>query len=72
MSAPDGEKRFLYELHVEVEAEVTLAAASHPEQAADLPVSEWLFDPMEAESEEIGLRGLLDAVEVLEDDSPHG
>ncbi|MEO3875727.1 hypothetical protein ABGB18_43685 [Nonomuraea sp. B12E4] len=72
MSIPDGEKQFLYELEVEVEAEVTLVESSHPEQEADLPVSEWLFDPTEAEREEIGLRGLLDAVEVLEDEPRHG
>ncbi|MFI7132745.1 hypothetical protein ACIBQ1_44195 [Nonomuraea sp. NPDC050153] len=67
MSAPDGDNEFLYELQVEVEAEVTLVESSHPQEVAELPITEWLFDPTEAEREEIGLRGLLDAVEVLEE-----
>jgi SAM-dependent methyltransferase len=62
-----GEDDFLHELEVEVEAEVALVEASRPEEVAGLPVTEWLFDPTDAEREEIGLRGLLDAVEVLED-----
>lgn len=63
------ENEFLHELEIEVEAEVTLVEASRPEEAAGLPVTEWLFDPTDAEREEVGLRGLLDAVEVLEDGS---
>ncbi|WP_431934524.1 hypothetical protein [Nonomuraea jabiensis] len=62
MSAPSDD---LYD----VEAEVTLVESSHPQEATELPVSEWLFDPTDAEREEIGLRGLLDAVEALEDES---
>ncbi|MFI7150346.1 hypothetical protein ACIBO2_35975 [Nonomuraea sp. NPDC050022] len=72
MSAPSGDDGFLYELQVEVEEEVILAETSRPEEAAELPVTEWLFDPTDAEREEIGLRGLLDAVEALEDDSRRG
>ncbi|MEU8141416.1 hypothetical protein [Nonomuraea sp. NPDC048901] len=72
MSAPSGDDGFLYELQIEVEEEVTLIEASRPEEAAELPVTEWLFDPTDAEREEIGLRGLLDAVEALEDDSRRG
>ncbi|TMR90838.1 hypothetical protein [Nonomuraea basaltis] len=72
MSAPNGDNDFLYELKVEVEVELTHAEASHPEEEIDLPVTEWLFDPTDVEREEIGLRGLLDAVEVLEDDSRPG
>jgi hypothetical protein len=66
MSAPSGENEFLYELKIEVEEEVILVEGSHPEEAADLPVTDWLFDPTDVEREEIGLRGLLDAVEALE------
>ncbi|MFC7041253.1 class I SAM-dependent methyltransferase [Nonomuraea rubra] len=62
-----GEDDFLHELEIEVEAEVSLVEASRPEEVAGLPVTEWLFDPADAEREKIGLRGLLDAVEVLED-----
>lgn len=69
MSAPNGENEFLYELQAEVEVELIHAEESRPEQEFDLPVSEWLFDPTDVEREEIGLRGLLDAVEVLEDRS---
>ncbi|MET7335756.1 hypothetical protein [Nonomuraea sp. NPDC005650] len=72
MSAPDGDDAFLYELQVEVEAEVTLVESSHPEEVAELPVTDWLFDPAEAEREEIGLRGLLDAVEVLQEEHQPG
>jgi hypothetical protein len=72
MSAPSGEDDFLYELEIEVEAEVSLVESSHPQEVAELPVTEWLFDPTDAEREEIGLRGLLDAVEVLEDGSRPG
>ncbi|NJP88614.1 hypothetical protein HCN51_03930 [Nonomuraea sp. FMUSA5-5] len=64
-----GEDGFLHELEIEVEAEVTLVEASRPGEVAELPVGDWLFDPTDAEREEIGLRGLLDAVEVLEDGS---
>ncbi|MFI7610011.1 hypothetical protein ACIBP6_02090 [Nonomuraea terrae] len=68
MSTSDGDD-FLYELKAEVEIELTLAESSHPEQVADLPVTDWLFDPTDVEREEIGLRGLLGAVEALEGDS---
>lgn len=72
MSAPSGENDFLHKLEIEVEAEVTLAESSHPEEAAGLPVTDWLFDPADVEREEIALRGLLDAIEVLEDGSKPG
>ncbi|GAA3592870.1 hypothetical protein GCM10022419_089760 [Nonomuraea rosea] len=67
MSASSGENDYLHELQVEVEIELTVAEASRPEEEMELPVTEWLFDPTDVEREEIGLRGLLDAVEVLED-----
>lgn len=69
MSTPSGDGEFLDEFEIEIEAELTLAEASRPEDAAGLPVADWLFDPTDAEREEIGLRGLLDAVEVLKDGS---
>jgi hypothetical protein len=72
MSAPSGENEFLYELRIEVEEEVILVGESHLEEMADLPVTDWLFDPTDVEREEIGLRGLLDAVEALEGDSRPG
>ncbi|MFC4535265.1 hypothetical protein [Sphaerisporangium dianthi] len=72
MSDPNGGNDFLYGLEAEVEVELTLAEASRPEEEMGRPVSEWLFDPTDAEREEIGLRGLLDAVVALEDDSRPG
>jgi hypothetical protein len=68
MSVPNGEDDILYELQVEVEVELTQVEASRSEEELSLPVTDWLFDPTDAEREEIGLRGLLDAVEVLESD----
>ncbi|SEH03965.1 hypothetical protein SAMN05444920_15010 [Nonomuraea solani] len=72
MSAPNGDDEVLYELKAEVEIELTMVEASRPEDELEMPVTDWLFDPTDAEREEIGLRGLRDAVEVLEDDSPGG
>ncbi|MGN9845132.1 hypothetical protein ACTMTI_44115 [Nonomuraea sp. H19] len=72
MSASNGEDDVLYELKAEVEIELTFAEASRPEEEMRLPVTDWLFDPTDVEREEIGLRGLRDAVEVLEDDSRPG
>lgn len=69
MNASSDEDNVLYELKIEVEAEISLVEASRPEEAAELPVTDWLFDPTEAEREEVALRGLLDAVVALEDDS---
>ena len=66
MSDP-GENEFLHGLEVEVEAEITIAAASHPEEVADTPVEDWRFDPADAERYEVGLRGLLGAVEAVEE-----
>lgn len=66
MSAPSDRNDFLHELEAEVEIEVTRVESSHPEAAFGLPVTEWLFDPMDAEREETGLRGLLGAIEALE------
>ncbi|MER6176120.1 hypothetical protein [Streptosporangium sp. NPDC001681] len=72
MSAPNGEGDVLYELKAEVEVELIVVEASHPEEEMRLPVTDWLFDPTDVEREKIGLRGLRDAVEVLEDDSRPG
>lgn len=66
MSASTGDNEALHELEVEVKAELAMAESSHPEEVAELPVTEWLFDPTDAEREEVGLRSLLDAVETME------
>ncbi|MEV0160537.1 hypothetical protein [Nonomuraea fuscirosea] len=66
MNVPNGEDDVLYELRAEVEIELITAEASRPEEEMELPVTDWLFDPTDVEREEIGLRGLIDAVEELE------
>lgn len=66
MSNP-GDDDFLRDLEVDVEAEITIAEASHAEDVAATPVTEWRFDPVDAERYEVGLRGLLGAVEAVED-----
>jgi hypothetical protein len=58
---------FLHGLETEVEAELEIAENSHPEETAAAPVAEWRFDPVDAERYEVGLRGLLGAVEAVED-----
>ncbi len=60
MSNP-GDNDFVQELAVDVEAEITIAEASHVEDVAATPVTEWRFDPVDAERYEVGLRGLLGA-----------
>ncbi|MEV1177373.1 hypothetical protein [Nonomuraea sp. NPDC049784] len=72
MTIPTRDDDSLYELEVEVVAELTMAESSHPEEAMRLPVTEWLFDPADVQREEVGLRGLLGAVEALEDDPGSG
>lgn len=69
MSAPTGDDGSLYELEVETKEELTLTESSRPAEAVDQPVTEWLFDPADAERDEVGLRGLLGAIHALEDDS---
>ncbi|MCO5967894.1 hypothetical protein [Actinoallomurus soli] len=68
MNEPTGDDDFEIELEVEVEAELRMSRSSRPEEAAGRPLSEWLFDPADAEREDIGLRNLLGAVEELEAD----
>ncbi|MFI7464972.1 hypothetical protein [Nonomuraea sp. NPDC049646] len=72
MSTPNGENEFLYELHVEIEEELTLVEAGHPEEEVGRPVTEWLYDPTDVDRERIALRGLRDAVEVLENGTRPG
>jgi hypothetical protein len=62
-----GDHDFLHRLEVDVEAEITIAEASAPEDVAATPVAEWQFDPADAERYEVGLRGLLGAVEAVEE-----
>jgi hypothetical protein len=66
---PTDHNQLLHELEVDVEAGLAMAEASHPEEAFGVPAAEWLFDPTDVESEEIGLRSLHGAVEALEGDN---
>jgi hypothetical protein len=61
MSNPD----FLHDVEAEVQAELTIAESSHA--GIDTPVTEWQYDPTDAERYEVGLRGLLGAVKAMED-----
>ena len=59
----------MHDLELEVDAELSLAESSSPEDG--VPVAEWQFDPTEVEREEIGLRTLRDALEALESEPRH-
>ena len=65
MSSSPGDGEFLRELEVEVEEELDLAESTRPEEITG-PSAEWLFDPVDAQREEIGLRSLLGAIEAVE------
>jgi len=68
MSTPIDENTFLHELELNVSTELTLAESGQPEEeAVDLSMDEWLFDPADAQRYEIGLHNLLGAVEALEE-----
>jgi hypothetical protein len=67
MSTPTGDNAFLHELELTVRAELTLAETSPPEEQADgTPGDEWPPDP-DVQRYDVVLRGLLGAVEALED-----
>ncbi|GAA2365239.1 hypothetical protein Cme02nite_31780 [Catellatospora methionotrophica] len=73
MNTPTGDGTFLHELQNEVEAELTMAEnAPTEEEAAATPMDEWMIDPAYAQSEEVGLRNLLRAVQAVEDDAGPG
>jgi hypothetical protein len=70
MSTPIDDQAFLYELELNVSTELTLAESGQPEEeAAGVPLDEWLFDPADVQRYEIGLHNLLGAVEALEEGS---
>jgi len=73
MSIPTGDNAFLHELELDVRAELTLIESSPPvEEAAGVPIDEWLSDPADDQRYEVNVRSLLEAVEVLEDGSRPG
>ncbi len=67
MSTPTGDNALLYELELTVRAELTLAETSQPEEQADgMPGDEWPPDP-DVQRYQVNLRGILGAIEALED-----
>ena len=60
-----------YDLEHAVQDELRLAEAGHPEAELGLPITDWQFDPTDAERYEVGLHTLLGAVEA-EHDRPKG
>ena len=72
MSTQISGNAFLHELELNVRTELTQAEISQPEDAASIPIEEWLSDPADDQRYEASLRSLLGAVEVLEDGSPAG
>ncbi len=73
MSTPTGGNAFLHTLELNVRTELTLTETSQPdEEAAGVPIDQWLSDPADDQRYEVGLRALLGAVEALEDGSGPG
>jgi hypothetical protein len=56
----------LRELEVIVKEELVMAESSDVDEVFAEPQSEWLYDPMEGQREEVELRGLLGAIETVE------
>ena len=70
MSTPIGDHAFLHELELNVRTELILAETNQPEEeAAGVPIEQWLSDPADDQRYEAALRSLLGAVEALEDGS---
>jgi hypothetical protein len=72
MSVPTSDNAFLDQLELTVRAELTQAETSRPEEAACVPIDQWLTDPADEQRYEAGLRTLFGAVEALEDSKTEG
>jgi hypothetical protein len=72
MSVPTSDNAFLADLELTVSAELAQAGTSQPEEAACVPIDQWLTDPADEQRYEVGLRTLLGAVEALEDSKTAG
>jgi hypothetical protein len=72
MSVPTSDNVFLDQLELTVRAELTQAETSPPEEAACLPIDQWLTDPADDQRYEAGLRTLFGAVEALEASEAEG
>jgi hypothetical protein len=69
MTMSEDDSQLPHNLEVEVEAELALAESSGLDDGLGMSPAEWLFDPLDVEREEVGLRSLLGAVEAIEGDS---
>ena len=72
MSVPTSDNAFLDELELTVRAELAQAENGRPEEAACVPIDQWLTDPADDQRYEAGLRSLFGAVEALEDSKRAG
>jgi hypothetical protein len=63
MTTSDSELR---ELEVIVKEELVIVESSDVDEVLAEPQSEWLYDPTDAQREEVELRGLLGAIESVE------
>ena len=72
MSIPTSDNAFLDQLELTVRAELAEASTSQPEEAACVPIDQWLTDPTDDQRYEVGLRTLFGAVEALEDGKTAG
>jgi hypothetical protein len=70
MNSSDGS---LHDLEINVKEELTEVETSQPEEeVVQEPTDEWVFDPADAQREEVELRSLLGAVKALEGDRDAG
>ena len=72
MSVPTSDNAFLDDLELTVSAELAQAENGQPEEAACVPIDQWLTDPADDQRYEVGLRSLFGAVEALEDGKTAG
>jgi hypothetical protein len=72
MSIPTSDNVFLDELEVTVRAELIEVETSPSEEAASVPIDQWLTDPADEQRYEAGLRSLFGAVEALENSKAEG
>ena len=65
----DEERRFVSELEIEVQAELDMEHASRAEEEIGQDPAQWLYDPIDAQRDEVGLRNILGAVDAMEADA---
>ena len=68
MNEPTGDGVFLHELEVTVREDLAEAETTPSEdEALNVPIDQWQFDPEDTQRYEVSLRDLLGAIETLED-----